>query len=789
MTAAPSEPPLALPPSALPLAALVDHIPAIVLATDRDWRILYANRAAEALFGKPVAAVLGLGLWDEASELASFFFRPLTRAMKTGAPQRLLGFHPPLDRWYRATAFPLDGGVGLHMADVTAPRAEAARLRESEERLNAMLDNAVDAIITIDDRGLVQSVNPACLRMFGYTADEILGRNIHLLMPGHHTTHHDELMRASRRSDQHNVIGRSRELVARHRDGSEVLIEMSISEVRVNNRCFYTGVIRDITERKRAQQALVDANFYLEQRVEERTAELQAARLRAEEAARAKADFLAMMSHEIRTPMNGILGMVRLLLDTPLNAEQRDYGQTVLYSGEALLTILNDILDFSKLDAGRLGLECVDLDLKRLIASVAALMSSRAMEKGLTLETRMAPDARRFVRGDPTRLRQVLLNLVSNAIKFTERGGITLTVEAADGPGSGPAGNWDVRFTVTDTGIGVPEAVQPQLFTEFFQADSSISRRFGGTGLGLAICKRIVGLMDGRIGVDSRPGTGSTFWFTVPLEPSAETGEADAPEPVAVRLRPLRVLLAEDNPVNRKVAVALLSRQGHAVTVANDGAEALEHVRRDRFDVVLMDMQMPRMDGLEAARRIRAMPGVRGTIPIVALTANALAGDAERCRAAGMNDHVPKPIVPEALAAALARQCGTSVVAAGASAPEEVDGEVLLDPQPLESLTEVLGEEELQQLLQEFLEDATAKAAAIGDGTDLIATRLAVHDLKSTASTLGLLSLRRLAAAIEHACLENRPPEAQSLCASLPDRLARSLDALQRAFPEVEVEV
>jgi len=760
---------------------LIDRIPVIVLTVGPDWRILSANRAAEGLFGRPAAELPGRVLWDEASDLASWFHRPLARVLRSGREERFLGFYPPLDRWYRVIAFPLeDGGVGVHMADVTEARAEVAHLRESEERLNAMVENAVDAIITIDDRGLVQSVNPACLRMFGYTAEEMLGRNIHLLMPSHHAVHHDELMRASRRSEQYNVVGRSRELVARHKDGSEVLIEMGISEVRVNNRCFYTGVIRDITERKRAQQALVDANVYLEQRVADRTVEVEAARRKAEEAARAKADFLATMSHEIRTPMNGILGMVRLLLDTALDAEQRDYAQTVLYSGEALLTILNDILDMSKLEAGRLELESVDLDLKRLVASVAALMSSRAAEKGLTLETRMAPDARRFVRGDPTRLRQVLLNLVSNAVKFTERGGVAIAVDGTDGR---------VRFTVTDTGIGVPDAVRPHLFTEFYQGDSSITRRFGGTGLGLAICRRIVGLMGGEIGVDSRPGGGSAFWFTVPLEAASAPDGADAPEPVAVRLRPLRVLLAEDNPVNRKVAVALLTRQGHAVTVAGDGAEALDLVRGERFDVVLMDMQMPRMDGLEAARRIRALPGTRGAVPIVALTANALAGDAERCLAAGMNDYVPKPIVPEALAAALARQCGTRVQAAGAAVLSEEDGDALLDPQPLRALSAVLGEDELRQLVREFIADATAKAAAVGDGSDLTATRAAVHDLKSTASTLGLPGLRRLSEAIEHACLENRAAEAQALSATLPDRLARSLDALHRAFPETaEVE-
>ncbi|WP_431854709.1 PAS domain S-box protein [Azospirillum sp.] len=760
---------------------LIDRIPVIVLTVGPDWRILSANRAAEGLFGRPAAELPGRALWDEASDLASWFHRPLARVRRCGRVERFLGFYPPLDRWYRVIAFPLEGGgVGVHMADVTGARAEVAHLRESEERLNAMVENAVDAIITIDDRGLVQAVNPACLRMFGYTAEEMLGRNIHLLMPSHHAVHHDELMRASRRSEQVNVVGRSRELVARHKDGSEVLIEMGISEVRVNNRCFYTGVIRDITERKRAQQALVDANVYLEQRVAERTAEVEAARRKAEEAARAKADFLATMSHEIRTPMNGILGMVRLLLDSALDAEQRDHAQTVLYSGEALLTILNDILDMSKLEAGRLELESVDLDLTRLVGSVAALMSSRAAEKGLTLDTRVAPGTRRFVRGDPTRLRQVLLNLVSNAVKFTERGGVTIAVD--DAPAETESRG--VRFTVTDTGIGVPDAVRPHLFTEFFQGDSSITRRFGGTGLGLAICRRIVGLMGGEIGVDSRPGGGSAFWFTVPLEAAAAPGAADAPEPVAVRLRPLRVLLAEDNPVNRKVAVALLTRQGHAVTVAGDGAEALDRVRGERFDVVLMDMQMPRMDGLEAARRIRTLPGTRGAVPIVALTANALAGDAERCLAAGMNDYVPKPVVPEALAAALARQCGTRVEAGAGTAVAEADGDALLDPQPLRALSAVLGEDELRQLVQEFIADATAKAAAIGDGSDLAATRAAVHDLKSTASTLGLLGLRRLSEAIEQACLETRTVEAQALSATLPDRLARSLEALHHAFPE-----
>ncbi|HYD67927.1 PAS domain S-box protein [Azospirillum sp.] len=759
------------------LAAIADRIPDVLLTLDGGWRITHANAAAGTLFGRPRWAVLGAVLWDEAAELASFFHRPLARVRRSGVPETFTGFYSAQARWFRVCAVPLDDGLALHMTDVTRQVLETEALRESEESLRAMVENAVDAIVTISDRGVIQSVNPAASRMFGYRAEEMLGRNIHMLMPRHAVHHHDELMRTSLRTDPEHVIGRGRELVARRKDGGEVLIEMAVSEVRINNHCFYTGVIRDITERKRAQQELVDANLYLEQRVEERTAELQAARLRAEEAARAKADFLATMSHEIRTPMNGVLGMVRLLLDTRLDAEQRDYAETVLYSGEALLTILNDILDMSKLEAGRLTLERVGFDLRRVVDSTVALMGSRAAEKGLALDVRMAADAPAWVTGDPTRLRQVLLNLVSNAIKFTEAGGVLVAVDALEGT---------VRFTVTDTGIGIAPDVLPHLFAEFVQADSSISRRFGGTGLGLAICKRIVTLMGGSITVDSRPDAGSAFSFAVPL-PAAEAPSAEAlsAETAAAPLRPLRVLLAEDNPVNQKVAVALLTRQGHAVAVAADGAQALDRVRSERYDVVLMDMQMPGMDGLEATRRIRALPGERGRVPVIALTANALAGDAERCRAAGMDDHVAKPIVPEALAAALRRQCGggADTVADGVSVT--VDGEPLLDPRPLEQLASVLGEAELHDLALAFIEDARAKGAALTAGHDLRAVRAAAHDLKTTAGTLGLTALRRLAEAIEHASQESRATEAEALCAALPDRLARSLDALARRFPAV----
>ncbi|MCW2245856.1 PAS domain S-box-containing protein [Azospirillum fermentarium] len=790
------------------IQAVLDRLADPVIATDHRWTITYANAAGAALLGLAAGAAAGLDLWDVAPELACHFYRPMERVRRSGAPERLEGYYAPAARWYDADVYTVpalpDGedrprGVALHLTDITAPRTHADTLRESEERAKAMMDQAVDAIITITDRGIIHSVNPACLKLFGYTAGEMVGRNVHMLLPGHYRQHHDDLMRANLRSGDYTVVGRQREVVARHKNGGEVLIEMGVSEVRVNNRCFYTGVIRDITERKRAQQALVDANFYLEQRVAARTQEVEAARRRAENAARAKADFLAMMSHEIRTPMNGVLGMVRLLLDTPLDAQQRDYAETVLSSGEALLAILNDVLDMSKLEAGRVTLERVDYDLPRLVRGVVSLLSSRAAERGLSLTAAIGATVPAWVRGDPARIRQVLLNLVSNAVKFTPAGSVTVTVSVDSG--APPM----LTFAVTDTGIGIAEDAIPHLFTEFFQADSSISRRFGGTGLGLAICRRLVSLMGGAIRADSRVGEGSCFRFTVPLDiaalPAPRHAAAEKTVPPGIRLPPLTVLLAEDNPVNQKVAVALLTRAGHRVTVAADGEEAVALAARRCFDVVLMDMQMPRMDGLEATRRIRALPHppaaagqTPATVPIIALTANArpgngdgVPGDAERCRAAGMSDYVSKPIVPEALQAALLRHCGTPLADDGGGAETPGRGLAVLNPDPLAALAAVLGEEDLGQLVTAFIQDARAKyAAAMQD--DGLAARCAAHDLKSTSATLGLESLRALAEGIEHALQDGHPDVAASLRTALPARLAAALEALAKRFPALSAE-
>ena len=797
--------------------------------------------------------------------------------------------------------------------EITAQKSLEKVSRRQEALLQTTLDNLGEGVYTLDGAGRVVYINAEGERLIGWRLDELAGKRLHDMI--HHHRPDGRPLPAEEcpihLAMREHRIYRSNDEVFFHKDGAALPVKITGAPLSLAGEWQGSvAVFSDIREERELQRHLL------------------AAKDAAEDASRLKGDFLSTMSHEIRTPLNGVIGMTDLLLDTPLDCEQVEFARTIKTSADALMAIINDILDFSKIEAGRLALERTSFSLRQTVEGSLDVVAARAQEKGLTLAGFIAPDVPDHLIGDPTRVRQILLNFLSNAIKFTESGDV-LAQAAVESPAPDATDGADrvqLRLSVRDSGIGLGESAKRALFQPFSQADSSTTRKYGGTGLGLSICKRLAEAMGGEIGVDSEPGRGATFWVRIPFDAAAENRAGmppdriisgtrlllagagghvvwgpyldawkadvefastfaelagsiertrkggvpfdailvagplpdksietavaelhavDAPQVICylgqpdrdakailsaagaavlqapikqstlaaalasalgkARLGPsrrasdsadaptsnlgpepgTRLLLAEDNPVNQRVAVHLLARLGYAVDVVDNGKLAVAAAAAGRYALVLMDCQMPEMDGFEATAAIRRAEGSARHLPIIAMTANALQGDRERCIAAGMDDYIAKPISAVQLGERLAAWLRDGMPDASGSTPANSQSTLAESPAiELGRLTEMFGDDlaVVDELLTVFRESMPKQRDALMREVRDRGTRLQriTHELRGSASNIGALHLADLAGQIESLAGGNAWQEIESLAARIDAEFDRVDNFIQR---------